>query len=82
MMIERMEFARPPENVRVAWCEWLRHHTIDPGDVTMHGFIERDTEARQVRYQTFNEGADGYYSFAVRVVQLESVPSPFPEACS
>lgn len=75
----------PPELFREAMCEWLRWHGVDPGHVAVPGRIERDEDARQVRYLTWccltspghrHLGAEVHH--VERVVQLEAVPSPFP----
>lgn len=89
-MIERVEFVVPPKPQREAWCAWLRWHTIDPCDVLITGFIERDTEARQIRYRACERDEQGKFRYdrvrecaatVTRVVQLESVPSSFPAEC-
>lgn len=95
-MTTRRDFnARPPEPVRLAWCDWFRHHTIDPDKVVANdgdgGFVEIDPNARQIRYLAYNVNDNGNRFMAadgngasrsVRVMQLESVPSPFPDVCS
>jgi len=89
-MVTRVEWNRPvAENERLAWCEWLRQHSIDPDTVAVvpPGFIEVDSDARLIRYLAFdvNENGNRYVapcgrcaSTSVRVVQLESPPSDFP----
>lgn len=91
-VIDRRSFAFPiPEAERLAWCEWLRHHTINPDEVVAAekdgGFIELDKDARQIRYLAYDQnengqrfvGPDGNHaSRSVRVVQLEARPSDFP----
>lgn len=91
-MIERVDFTElPPEEQRQAWCDWLRHHTVDPADVVANptdgGFIERDPDARQVRYLAYDRDDKGRHVVApcgtkavtsVHVVQLEAKPSAFP----
>lgn len=91
-MITRRELTgMPPEHVRLAWCDWLRWHTIDPCDVAVIGFIEIDTDARQVRWLSYDLNDKGHKYFdpktqraaqSVHVMQLEAVPSPFPDICS
>jgi hypothetical protein len=92
-MIDRRTIDKTPtEAERLAWCDWLRHHTIDPDHVVANpedgGFIEIDTEARQIRFMAYDVNDKGNYylasdgkraSISVRVVQLESRPSPFPD---
>lgn len=91
MMIARAEFATyPPEDERQAWCDWLRHHTINPNAVVVPGFIEADFDTYRVSYLTFDLDERGRRYFgpdtgdvakSVRVLQLEARPSPFPEQC-
>ena len=90
-MIARVEFDTfPPEDIRQAWCAWLRHHTIDPHDVSVPGFIELDTDAYRISYLSYdlNEHGRRYYDPSVddaariiRTVQLEARPSQFPQQC-
>lgn len=93
-MIARQEFPSiPPEADRLVWCDWLRHHTIDPNQVVaLDGFIEVDSDARQIRYLAYNLNAEGNKfvdpnnderaSMSVRVLQLEARPSSFPQLAS
>ena len=75
----------PPEPLRQRWMNWFEHHGIDPCDVLVPGWIERDVERRRIRYSgihTDKDGKliwdkDGAFSY-IAVVQLEAVPSPFP----
>jgi hypothetical protein len=80
--------AYPPEHVRLAICEWLRHHGIDPHIVPVPGRIERLPERRQIEHEAYVLGEDGHLVLdphvddaarEVRVVQLEAEPSPFPD---
>lgn len=87
-MIERAEFDdRPPEQLRLAWCAWMRHHGIDPDVVPIPGWVERDEQARRVVLEVYvldeqgRKVANEDQTVAVRevqVVQLEAAPSPFP----
>lgn len=88
-MITRVEIdGLPPEDVRLAWCDWLRHHGIDPTHVAF-GFIEADSATWQIRYVAYDLNDQGCRyatpdllraSTSVRVVQLAAPPAPFPEA--
>ena len=70
----------------LAWCDWLRWHTVDPCDVLLDGFIEIDPDLRQIRYLGTDYDENGkpritaWWDVAtvVRVVQLEAVPSSPP----
>lgn len=91
-MIKRHTIPKiPSEPERLAWCEWLRHHTIDPDHVVGNpedgGFIEIDTDARRIRYLAYDVNENGRRyptpdltraSTSVRTVQLEAAPSDFP----
>jgi hypothetical protein len=86
-MSARCEFGTmPPARELDLWREWLRHHCIDPGEVAVPGWIERDEASRQVRYEAYQfDGPrrprlseDGDILREVHVIQLEAVPSPFP----
>lgn len=89
MMIAREEFdTMPPEDTRQAWCTWLRHHTIDPHDVAVPGFIEVDSDVYRISYLTYDLDDRGRryvvpgedrVATSVRVMQLEARPSPLPE---
>ena len=75
----------PPEEVRLSWCKWLRHHSVDPNDVAIPGRIGRFVRERQVRYLTwcFERGCTHelhLYDQHLCIVQLEAAPSPFPAA--
>lgn len=88
-MTDRYEFTRfPPEPERLAWCDWLRHHGIDPDDVVAVGWIERRVEQRQIAYEAYVRNADGNILYdaerddarrEIHVFQLEARPSPFPD---
>lgn len=78
----------PPEDVRRAWCRWLLRHSVGPCDVISHGgVIQRQVEARRIRYLAYlldEAGAvqtdkDGDAQRIYRDVQLEAAPAPFPE---
>lgn len=69
-----------------AWADWCRAHGIDPDHVVCRS-VERDEQARQVRFTAFvmdEQGRrirrpDGEGSVKVPVVhQLETAPLPFP----
>jgi hypothetical protein len=94
MIIRKEIRSLPPEPIRVAWCDWLQHHTVNPDVVcastTQEGFIEIDYDAYQIRYLAYNlddnGGRYGFYkdgdyqvSTSVRVTQLEARPSELPE---
>ncbi len=78
---------------RKMWSDWFRHHTINPNLVSIDGWVERDEPLRQVRFLTFkgatfdakgrllipNPAVGEDVVYEVRTVQLEAVPSPFPE---
>lgn len=71
-MTQSVTYYRPPrEEERLLWCDWMRHHGIDPNEVGMFGRIVRDEVNRQISYEDPRTGQ--------RVsVQLEAVPSRFP----
>lgn len=87
-MIARVEInGLPSEDVRLAWCDWLRHHGIDPTHVAL-GFIEADSDTWQIRYVAYDLDDQGRRyatpdllraSTSERVVQLAAPPLPFPE---
>lgn len=77
-----------PLQLRKRWCAWVIHHGINPNTVIVPGWIERRPAARQIAYLTAMFDADGRPRIRedrldllteVRVVQLEAVPSPFPD---
>jgi hypothetical protein len=91
--IERVELDDlPTPHERCAWGEWMRHHGVDPNDVAIcPGWIERRPAERQVAwlaYQLNEHGRlrwDAARNDAVReihVVQLEAVPSPWPDVAA
>lgn len=43
-----------PGDVRLAWCEWLRRHGIDPMVVSIHGPIEVDVDAHRISYLAYD----------------------------
>lgn len=90
------EFDRlPPEPVRLAVCDWLRTHGINPNDVAVPGWIERRPATYQVAYQGYEWETDDDgsprprltddRSDAIRrerVLQLEARPLPFPRVAA
>jgi hypothetical protein len=90
-LIDRAEFDTiPPEPLRLAWTDWLRHHTIDPEHISVPGFIEVDFDTYRIRWLAYDLDEQGNYYFwpgteqvaqSVRALQLEARPSPFPEQC-
>lgn len=89
-MIARAEFDRmPPEPERLAWCDWLRHHTINPHDVVATGgWVEADYDTYRITYLAYDRDEHGrkyilpgteQAARSVRVLQLEARPSPFPD---
>lgn len=88
----RYEFDRvPPELDRLAVCEWLQRHGVDPREVAVPGWIELRPERRQVAWAAYlwEEAADGEPRRILRsaadagirresVLQLEARPMPFP----
>lgn len=82
---------RPAESERRRVCAWLEQHGIDPYDVVERtGWIETHPVARRIAYLGFVwETVDGKRlpklnatrddaEYAVKTVQLESPPMPFP----
>lgn len=49
----------PPPSVRAEWCKWFRFHGINPVDVPIPGWIERDVKGCCVRYLAIQRDADG-----------------------
>lgn len=92
IQIEIQDFDEfPPDEVRRVWCEWLRHHGVDPSHVAIPGRIGRFVCERQVRYLSWclartpedctheHIGPDAEeFPRVLRIVQLESEPSQFP----
>jgi hypothetical protein len=88
-MTVRKDFEQlPPEAIRLMWCDWLTHHTIDPDTVAIPGFIEIDHDAYRIAYLAFDLNENGRPFLdasrkdaqkSVRVVQLEARPSDFPQ---
>lgn len=88
MVTERQVWhTMPPEQVRTAWAAWVRLHGIDPTLVTIPGWVERDAQRRQVRYQAYTLNHRGHVhadasgqaaATHTAVQQLEAEPSPFP----
>lgn len=85
---EPVEFPLP-KDVREAWCQWLRRHSIDPGQVSAHGPIEVDTDARTIRFTAYDLDENGHRHAApggktaaqsTRTMQLDTPLAPFPEA--
>lgn len=84
---ERREFDDlPAEGQRLIWCAWLRSHGIDPNCVIVPGWIERQPELRRIAWETLAEDDRGQFIVrddwavrAVRYLQLESPPLPFPD---
>lgn len=79
---------RPPEQLRRLYCEWLRRHGVDPGEVALPGWIERRPQLGQLAYEAYQRGpdrtilADEAREKALReerVVQLEGAPLPWPK---
>lgn len=77
----------PPDDVRDLYKTWLTRHGIDPNHVAIPGWIGRNDELYQVRYETYRlddagnpmrtlDGED--VEREVVVVQLEGPPLPFP----
>lgn len=66
----------------VLWCEWLLKHGIEPTTVALHGWIQRDPQARRVWYLglVLDRGLEDAPRTVteMRHVQLESAPLPFP----
>ena len=75
---------------RELWCEWLTDHGIDPDDVVLTGWIQRDERNCRIRYLSYLRtpgraaawviGRDGSRTpaCAVRAVHLDRCPEPFP----
>lgn len=85
---DRVEFRRlPDEPTRVAVCEWLRRHGIDPHTVVVPGWIERQPDRCRVAWLSSvrdeagnivsNEARDEFLTVE-RYVQLEGPPLPWP----
>lgn len=76
----------PAEPEWQAWREWLRYHGVDPSDVVLPGWIERNEEYFQIVYTTSFRGRKrprgvidaGPVTW--RVIQLDAPPLPFPES--
>lgn len=89
-MSTRYDFDRiPSEPLRLAVCDWLKAHGIDPCDVATPGWIELDDEARRVRWEAYRLDehgripvVDGDAVREVHSMQLESPPLPFPRVPS
>lgn len=80
----RVEFDAMPAN-REEWAGWCRHHGIDPGRVTVPGWIAYDPDTRRLTYQACVHRA-GEHAIrcltSTEYVQLEARPLPFPELIS
>lgn len=91
-MIELVDFDKlPPESVRLAWCDWLRHHTIDPDYVAVPGFVEVDYATYRIRYLAYDRDDQGRKhltpdgtraAMSERTLQLEACPSPLPDTAT
>lgn len=79
----------PPLQLREWWVKWFNHHGIDEHDVAVPGWVQRESESRQIRYRGFYRNPDGRISIQnlgdsqrsshqIKVVQLEAEPSRFP----
>lgn len=78
----------PPEDVRLAMCEWLRAHGIEPLTVPVPGWIERQPDLYRVAFEScvpdpvhkvkLNAAGDDVEREA-RHVQLEGLPLPWPD---
>lgn len=87
-MSERLVFdERPPKAERLALCDWLRIHGIDPDDLVLPCWVERDVENYRVRYLGAVRDENGKLQpapggevvvTAEQYVQLEGPPLPFP----
>lgn len=76
----------PPEDVRLALCDWCLHHGINPDSVPIGCYIERRPGARQVGYTrvVLNDQGHPCVDQNDQVVttdafqQLEAEPLPWP----
>lgn len=86
MRAELQVFDRLPEEPeRLAWCEWLTRHGIDPSDVVIPGAVWRYPGEYRVYYRSLVRDSDGHPVWddggpreERRFVQLEGPPLPFP----
>lgn len=89
-MTERYEIdTLPPDHVRLPVCEWLRRHGINPDDVAVPGWIERQTDLYRLAYEGYicddqgniliNKARDAAQRRST-YVQLEGPPLPWPTA--
>lgn len=84
--LTRVEFGSlPREPIRLALCEWLRRHGIDPNNVAVPGWIHRQIDERRVRFLGYQEDyrtaplpRDGDPT-EIQWVQLEAPPLPLPD---
>lgn len=69
-----------PEGDRLEMCEWLRHHSIDPGEFAGPNFMEIDRKAHTIRWISYDLTDRGgrfplpdsnHASVSVREVQLD-----------
>ncbi len=70
-----------------AWVEWFKSVGIDPADVLLDGFVERDLEQNRVYYESYVRDSNGHYqvdserrSLATTVcfVPCNGAPPEFP----
>lgn len=79
----------PPQAVREMWAEWLRKHGVDPCDVVIPGWIERQPDTYRLVYASHARDENGRLRWdwerrepvhETRVFQMEGPPMPFPDA--
>lgn len=63
---------------RLAWCQWLRRHGIDPAEVPIPTTICCWDDARTITIAVLVDQIDLRDNYARRIHQLESPALPFP----